>query len=246
MVSAEELGRVCRTLNRDEYGEYQRTNELIVRLAKLRPDRRPFFLTEAELEQIFKWKLIGQYGRGKNLRRKNAANDYIERTRACFAAREEDKDKEAALQLKHLLELRGVGVPIASAILALVDPANHCVIDFRGWRAVFGELRRSFGITHYLAYRRKVSALAMKLGWTVQETDLVIWILDKRRCVTASCTSPQAGRNRPYRGSSAESGRQYTRDGRTEECPLYSHSICEDDGGSKMISGRDLVSARGN
>ena len=79
-----------------------------------------------------------------------------------------------------LTELSGVGIGVASAILALVDPEHYCVIDFRGWRAAFGEMRRSFSTRDYNKYLSEVRRLAEVLGWTPQETDLAIWEYDRR------------------------------------------------------------------
>jgi hypothetical protein len=80
-----------------------------------------------------------------------------------------------------LVALPGVGVPVASAVLALTDPERYCVIDFRGWRTVFDEERTAFSIRDYLRYRGEVARVAVNLGWPVQETDLAIWEYDRRR-----------------------------------------------------------------
>jgi hypothetical protein len=73
-----------------------------------------------------------------------------------------------------------VGVPVASAILALADPDRYCVIDFRGWRAMFGEKRPAFDIPSYIRYLSKIRQFSQELGWLVQETDLAIWEYDRR------------------------------------------------------------------
>jgi hypothetical protein len=87
----------------------------------------------------------------------------------------------ATIRLGLLLALPGVGVPVASAVLALTEPQQYCVVDFRGWRTVFGEERESFSIADYLRYRAEVARLAADLGWPVQEADLAIWEYDRRR-----------------------------------------------------------------
>ena len=80
-----------------------------------------------------------------------------------------------------LSALEGVAVPVASAILALTEPERYCVIDFRGWRAVFGGSQTAFTVTDYLRYRCEVARLAAKLGWPVQEADAAIWEYDRKR-----------------------------------------------------------------
>jgi hypothetical protein len=77
--------------------------------------------------------------------------------------------------------MRGIGVPIASAILTVVYPDRYGVIDFRGWRQLFGEEQRVFSVADYVRYLARVRALAVQLpGWTVQETDEAIWDYDRR------------------------------------------------------------------
>jgi len=79
------------------------------------------------------------------------------------------------LRVGILCTLRGVGAPIASAVLALVFPEKYAVIDFRGWRQVFGAERRHGSLANYKRYLRDARRLALELGWPIQEVDLVIW-----------------------------------------------------------------------
>ena len=39
-------------------------------------------------------------------------------------------------QLEALIELKGVSIPVASAILTVIFPNDYCVIDYRAWRAL--------------------------------------------------------------------------------------------------------------
>jgi hypothetical protein len=161
--------------------DYAETERLKRALLGLRSQRDPLYLTASELDLVFRWKLGAQYGRNKAARASNTESGYQALTRAAFSVREPDIDYEAELRLAILTSLRGVGVPVASAILALVEPERYCVIDFRGWRAVFATQRRSFDIRAYKQYLHAVRALAAPLGWSVQETDLAIWEYDRRR-----------------------------------------------------------------
>jgi hypothetical protein len=76
--------------------------------------------------------------------------------------------------------LRGVGVPVASAVLALVFPEEYGVIDFRGWWQIFGEKRSIFSISDYKRYLCELRHLADELNWPVQEVDLAIWEYDRK------------------------------------------------------------------
>ncbi|SRR6266516_1569259 len=157
------------------------TDRLKASLAQIKAARRPFFLGASDVQPILHWKLGNQYGRVGARLAVNTDEQYKKVTRAAFAiAHPTDPDRETELRVAALTELSGVGIGIASAILALADPEHYCVIDFRGWRAVFGEMRRSFSTRDYNKYLTAVRNLAEILGWTPQETDLAIWEYDRR------------------------------------------------------------------
>ena len=176
MVTADDLRPL-----RKAAPDYEQTENLKADLDTLRRSREPLYLKFEEIDRVFLWKLDRQYGRQKELRNQTSTETYEAVTRACFAFRMGDVDTEARVRLSILTALPGVGVPVASAVLALGDPSRYCVIDFRGWRAVYDLRRASFAIGDYIKYREFVSVLAVELGWCVQETDLAIWELDRRR-----------------------------------------------------------------
>lgn len=166
---------------REAADDFKETERLKKVFRELRAQRVPFYLRSAELDEIFHWKLQGQYGRDAAQLNKNTETAYKTITCAAFDIREPDAEYEAKLRIGVLTSLHGVGIPVASAILALIDPDNYCVVDFRGWRAVFCEDRRSFGIKDYLRYLHKVKGFSAVLGWSPQEVDLALWELDRRQ-----------------------------------------------------------------
>ena len=99
---------------------------------------------------------------------------------AALAITHSNKEYELELRFGLLCVLRGVGVPVASAVLALIFPEGYGVIDFRGWRQIFGEERSSYTIADYKRYLAELRHLADELGWPVQEVDLAIWEYDRR------------------------------------------------------------------
>ncbi len=115
------------------------------------------------------------------MRASNTETAYVALTQSAFLVAEADPDYEAELKLGILTSLRGVAVPVASAILALVEPDRYCVIDFRGWRAIFDEDKRGFTISDYKRYLAAIRELAEQLGWPVQEVDLAVWEYDRRK-----------------------------------------------------------------
>ncbi len=160
----------------DDYGL---TERLKAEFTRLRRERHPLYLTSEELDEILHWKLRGQYGRQKERRKANTEDVIQTITGAALSITHPDEDYETELRLGILCCLRGVGVPVASAILALAFPERYAVIDFRGWRQIFGEERTTFSISDYKRYLREVKRLAGELGWPVQEVDLAIWEYDR-------------------------------------------------------------------
>lgn len=175
MITASQLAPY-RTLADD----YQNTEELKAMLAQLRRERQPLFLTCAEFERILVWKLRTQYGRQRARRKANTENVVRAVTGMALTIAHPDDDYETELRVAILCALRGVSVPVASAVLALVFPEKYAVIDFRGWRQVFGDTKTVFTLPDYCRYLSKLRALAGELGWPVQEVDLAIWEYDRR------------------------------------------------------------------
>lgn len=159
--------------------DYELTEHLKAQFARLRRERQPLYLTSEEFDQILRWKLRGQYGRRQEKRKANTEDVIRTVTGAALSVTHPDEDYETELRLGILCSLRGVGVPVASAVLALVFPEKYAVIDFRGWRQIFGEERRTFSIADYKRYLREIRRLAAELGWPVQEVDLAIWEYDR-------------------------------------------------------------------
>jgi thermostable 8-oxoguanine DNA glycosylase len=159
--------------------DYDLTEHLKARFAHMRQERQPFYLTGAELDEILKWKLRGQYGRQQRRRAINTEELIKAITSIALTITHPDRDYELELRVNLLCALRGVGVPVASAVLALVYPEQYAVIDFRGWRQVFGEEKITFSIADYKRYLKRIRDLADTLGWPPQEVDLAIWEYDR-------------------------------------------------------------------
>jgi hypothetical protein len=161
--------------------DYDETEQLKAKFAKLRRERRLMYLTAEEFDEILRWKLIQQYGRGRALRAANTDDVVRAVTGTALTITHADEDYEIELRVGILCTLRGVGVPVASAVLALIYPEKYAVIDFSGWRQVFGRDRRMFSIADYEAYLFEIRKLTDKLGWPVQEVDHAIWEYDNKR-----------------------------------------------------------------
>ena len=143
--------------------------------------RKPFFLLRDELDKIADWKLMGQYDRTR--RHLEKLTDALVKpvTKAAFQVSDSDFNVETSVRLDVLGSLPGIRIGVASATLALTFPETYCVIDFRGWRALFSEDRtgQTFSVKHYLKYVHEVRCLAEELDRQPQEVDFALWEFDK-------------------------------------------------------------------
>lgn len=178
MITASQISGL-RVVETDDYCEAKRLKR---KYAKLRTERHPFFLMGEEFDEILKWKLGQQYNRQKKIRQFNTDEIIRSVTNLALNITHNDKDYEMELRIGILCVLRGVHIPVASAILALVFPYEYAIIDFRVWRQFFGEDKKNkvFSIGDYRRYMVEVRRLAQELGWHVQKVDYAIWEYDRR------------------------------------------------------------------
>ena len=85
------------------------------------------FFTMGFLYDIIDWKSP----RSKSVWKKND-NEYVKEVSQRFFLLTDDKSRMACLR-----ELHGVAVPVASAILTLLDPNNYGVIDTHVWQLLY-------------------------------------------------------------------------------------------------------------
>ncbi|TMQ59287.1 MAG: hypothetical protein E6K76_05430 [Candidatus Eisenbacteria bacterium] len=105
--------------------EEESTSALIRRL---RSARARGHLTRTELRAIGRWKSARAIGQ-------MAANSPARVRRATKMAL---RTRSERIRLQALLSLRGVSVPMASAILTLLYPRRYGVIDIRVWQLLHG------------------------------------------------------------------------------------------------------------
>jgi len=160
--------------------DYEETKRLIAKLDDLKRTRTPYFLNIDELDEIFHWKLRRQYSRQERNIQLNTDELVRKVTTYAFSVSGTDERKTIRLMLKALIILHGVQIPVASAIMTLCFPEKYCVIDFRGWRQVYGEEKeyRNYSIKEYLDYWSKITNVALKFGVTPQEVDMALWRYD--------------------------------------------------------------------
>ena len=128
-------------------------------IRELRQARVRGYLTRQELEKVCHWKSA----RAIRLVKRNSAARVRAVTRQALATRSE------RLRLQALRTLHGVDVPMASAILMLLNPRRYGVIDIRVWELLYalGEVTKKSGsrftFNNWYQFLMKLRYLAKKL-----------------------------------------------------------------------------------
>jgi thermostable 8-oxoguanine DNA glycosylase len=156
------------------------TKRLIIKFNELKKTRIPFYLTIDEFDEILHWKLRKQYYRQLKIRKQNTDLFVRTITQSAFAIENVDENYETEQRLKMLIKLNGVQIPVASAILTLCYPDKYSVIDFRGWRQIYGAVKKYSNYTtkEYINYLSIIKQMAINIGVTTQQVDMAIWQYD--------------------------------------------------------------------
>ena len=134
------------------HDEYPDTAPLIASLSHVRATT---YFTRSEFLIMCKWK------EPRERRRQNWASNTEDEVQTLSAQAFGAPDE--ARRILHLCRLRGVGIPVASAFLALIDPERYGVIDIRVWQllALYNEVDydpdgRTLQVLHWLDYLDKI------------------------------------------------------------------------------------------
>jgi hypothetical protein len=145
------------------------TAALIARLASVR--QRGVF-NRTELLLMATWK--SARARPHYLRNSPALVRAV--SRAALAARSEHE------RMTELTRLTGVSIPVASAILTLIDPRRYGVLDIRVWQFLYaldptiGNPRgRGFTVAHWERYLARLRAEAERRGVTVRAIEWALF-----------------------------------------------------------------------
>ena len=84
-------------------------------------------------------------------------------TQMAFACKDKEAEFELAGRVTILRLLPGVGIGVASAILALCYPKRYAPLDARVWSALFDEQRSTFELADYRRYLMRLSELAAEV-----------------------------------------------------------------------------------
>ena len=154
--------------------EFPATAELIRRLRHV---RRAGEFSRAEFVQMCRWKSA----RALPLYRRHRAERIRRLSRAVLATRSEPR------RIELLIALSGVSVPVASAILTLIDPRRYGVLDIRVWQLLWAlgavDRRpggRGFSVADWLHYLTTLRGHARRLGVSVRAVELTLFEIHRR------------------------------------------------------------------
>ena len=155
--------------------------------------RRRGFLFKKEFISICEWKTTRQ----RNKYQENSEADIVKITTEVISMHPNIKE-----QIDRLTQLKGVGVPVASAILTAIFPKYYCVLDYRAWRALLWVMSAPFSFNNYrefseimdkfrnyaskesyMEYIKKVRKLAVAYSMTPRKIEEALWMYDKERGV---------------------------------------------------------------
>ena len=143
--------------------------------------RDPMHLTLSDMDRVLQFKLRGQIGRQRALRATTEEQVLRRVTALALTINTRPDTYLTEIRVRTLCVLRGIGVPVASAILALVFPQQYAIIDRRNWRILTGITKTSFTVPDYLRYLAHLRGLAENFGFTPQQIDVALWQKDVER-----------------------------------------------------------------
>ena len=143
-------------------------------MSELALSRSKGYLTKNDLRTIAKWKSP------RTIRHIESNSPSLVKSISTKAFR--TKSERAKLSL--LMELNGVSVPMASAILMFRNPKRYPVIDIRAWQVLHQMNAVSknaggtgFSFSHWYQYLRIVRHLASKHGVKARDIDRTLFLV---------------------------------------------------------------------
>ena len=147
-------------------------------MTRMRAARRRGFVSRAEFLAMCRWKSP----RAQRHYLKNGAGRIRAASRRALGARSESR------RMEHLLALDGVSVPVASAILTLLDPRRYGVLDIRAWQMLYAArgvdtnpAGRGFSIAQWLRYLATLREHARRLRATARAVEFTLFLCHRKR-----------------------------------------------------------------
>ena len=93
-------------------------------------------------------------------------------------------------RMEALLELDGVGVPTASALLYFLFPDDYPILDVRALESLGVAARTVYPVSFWLEYLEACRALARANGVSIRTLDKALWQHSKERAEAARQAAP--------------------------------------------------------
>jgi hypothetical protein len=132
-------------------------------------------LSKENLRVIYRWKMQSRryLGQEQKYFDKNSDEAVANVLRATINAVDRHRDTERAF--RELQSLKGIGLPVASAILTAVFPDRFTVIDIMAFRALGVPEETPLSIPLYLRYLAYCGQQAERLAISLRDMDRAIW-----------------------------------------------------------------------
>ncbi|ELY51074.1 hypothetical protein DV706_08485 [Natronorubrum bangense] len=134
--------------------------------------------TQDDLEWIIKWKVGTAFEKPTLRHIRSNSDEQIRR-----AIETAVNARAVGEKVNALTSIKGVGVPVASAILLFINPDRYTVIDVRAWGALYEmgyvdrELSDDPTIEEYLLYLGACWTLANEYDVSLRTLDMALWAL---------------------------------------------------------------------
>ena len=147
-------------------------------MARVRAARRRGFLSRAEFLAMCRWKSP----RAHQHYLRNTPARIRKASRLALAAQSERR------RIEPLLTLHGVSLPVASAILTLLDPQRYGVLDIRAWQMLYrvrgadaNPAGRGFTVAQWLRYLETLRRHARRLGASARAVEYTLFLCHRKR-----------------------------------------------------------------
>ncbi len=77
--------------------------------------------------------------------------------------------------------MRGIAIPLASAILAICYPEEFVIIDSLLWKFIYQEDKTSFTVKDYLHFLSFFSVLSKFTKYSLQDTEHLLWLYQQNQ-----------------------------------------------------------------
>jgi hypothetical protein len=155
---------------------HEESEDTAALIERLRPARRRGYLTPKELEEICRWKSA----RAIHHVKANTAKRIRAATSTALNTRSEMRRLEA------LTTLSGVSIPMASAVLMLLDPKRYGVIDMRVWQLMYkvGAVKKNprgtgFTFQNWYQFLMIIRYFARKFGVSARLVERALFLAHK-------------------------------------------------------------------